>query len=51
MNVILGYLLAFMVGFGITIAMVGHVVIGGLIFVFVTGLLVLGSIEPDKELP
>ena len=50
MNTVLGYLLVFLIGFGITISLVGHLVIGGLIFVFVCILLVLGSSNVSRDI-
>ena len=43
MIVVLSYLAAFLLGTGITIAIVGDALIGGLMFTFISTLLFLGA--------
>ena len=46
MVVILSYFMAFLIGIGITIAIVGDALIGGLLFTFISALLFLGANSP-----
>jgi len=43
------YISAFIAGISIAISLVGHVIIGSLLFLFIGLLLLLGSIKVPKE--